>query len=121
MVKNQLKKRFSSEITQGYSCDKCFKSFLYEWELSRHAMKCQLPDRSRSRLLVNGSYSCLICAHESASSDDAKKHLFYNHSEIDVLTKYGQQFQKVVGNKMHTRLRDPMFNRIAKGKFDRAI
>jgi hypothetical protein len=42
--------------------------------------------------LVNGSYICLICAHESDSKDDLKKHLFYSHSEVDILSKYGQPF-----------------------------
>jgi hypothetical protein len=121
IVRSQLKKRVNAEIYQGYPCQKCHRSFLIEWELTRHQSTCQPAGRSHARLQINGSYSCLICAHESANLDDAKKHLFYNHSEVDVLAKYGLPFQRVIGDKMHTRLRVPMFTRIAKGKFDRAI
>lgn len=38
-----------------------------------------------------------------------------------MLVKYGQQLERVLGPKMHSRLRIPMLNRIGAGKFDRAI
>jgi hypothetical protein len=121
LVHSQLKKRFNKEIKSGHTCDKCYKSFNLKWRLTHHIPYCLRPERQYAHLKVNGNYSCLICALQLLDKDDVKKHLFYNHSEVDILAKYGQPFQRVVGNKMHTRLRAPMLLRIGKGNFDRAL
>ena len=117
----ELRKRINSDMEKGPACHKCQRMFKTQSALDDHDRKCKKADANWVRLAVNGSYHCLICAKCCKNKDDLKNHLFYRHSEVDVMVKYGIPFEKVVGQKAHNRLRSPFLRLLGRGKFNAFI
>ena len=120
-VLKELRKRINSDMEEGPACRKCSRVFKTQSALNCHDRDCKRADNNWARLAVNGSYICLICAKVCKSKDDLKNHLFYRHSEVDVMVKYGIPFEKVVGEKAHNRLRSPFLRLLGRGKFNQFI
>jgi hypothetical protein len=73
------------------------------------------------RIKKGDSYTCLICFEEVKTKDQFKLHLFTTHGDVESQAAYNRSVAELISPSILQRLREPIFNKLAEGKFDSYI
>ena len=95
----------TASTASAFVCPKCDSDQRMLWKLNRHIKRCRPENSAYIRKAVGEDYTCQLCSTKFKASKDFKAHIFFEHNEMDVSTKYSRTIQKLIGVQYLARFR----------------
>jgi hypothetical protein len=100
-----------------FTCSKCGVDQKLLRAFTQHARYCRLDTATRVRISNESDYRCNICFQKLEDLPKFKSHIFFEHNEMEVKSKYNLTIQRLIGSKYLLRLRAPLLSKIGRGQF----